>query len=76
MPDAMDHVQQLTDDLAADALKRHRQRAKTQGRTHCANLECGEPISQLRQQAGAQLCLDCQREEEEAERQRHARRAW
>lgn len=74
MPDAMDHVQQLTDDLAADALKRHRQRAKTQGRTHCANLECGEPISQLRQQAGAQLCLDCQREEERQAALRRTRR--
>ncbi|EIL99129.1 hypothetical protein [Rhodanobacter thiooxydans] len=31
------------------------------GRTHCANAECGEPIVQVRQQMGAQLCIDCQR---------------
>jgi RNA polymerase-binding transcription factor DksA len=31
------------------------------GRTHCANADCGEPIASVRQQMGAQLCIDCQR---------------
>lgn len=32
---------------------------KTQGLTHCAQPECGEPISALRQEMGARLCMDC-----------------
>lgn len=32
-----------------------------QGRTHCANLDCGEPIAMVRQQIGASLCIECQR---------------
>jgi hypothetical protein len=34
------------------------------GRAHCANLDCGEPIAPVRQQMGAQLCIDCQRDAE------------
>lgn len=37
----------------------NRQRAG-KGRTHCMNLECGEPISAVRQQMGAVRCIDCQ----------------
>lgn len=38
------------------------------GRVTCANLACGEPITPVRQQLGAQLCLDCQqRAEREAQ---------
>jgi len=36
------------------------------GRTHCANMDCGEPILPVRQQMGAQLCIDCQRASERA----------
>lgn len=36
----------------------------TAGRSHCANPECGEPITPLRQQLGALLCIDCQRDRE------------
>lgn len=35
------------------------------GRTHCANADCGEPIAPVRQQMGAQLCIDCQRASEQ-----------
>ena len=42
------------------------------GRTTCANLTCGEPISPMRQAMGAQRCLDCQqRAEREAQRWAH-----
>jgi hypothetical protein len=34
------------------------------GRSHCANADCGEPIAPLRQQLGAVLCIDCQRDAE------------
>lgn len=64
MPDAMDHVQQLTADLTADALKRHASRPKLAGRTHCGNLDCDQAIAPQRQVLGAQLCLHCQRLEE------------
>lgn len=29
------------------------------GLTHCERLDCGEPISETRQQMGACLCIDC-----------------
>ncbi|WEN13684.1 hypothetical protein PY254_10540 [Rhodanobacter sp. AS-Z3] len=35
------------------------------GRTHCANLDCGEAIAPIRQQMGATLCIDCQRDAEQ-----------
>lgn len=34
------------------------------GRTHCINLDCGEPIATARTAMGAQRCMDCQREHE------------
>lgn len=37
---------------------------RTVGRSHCANPDCGEPIAPLRQQLGAVLCIDCQRDAE------------
>ena len=64
MPDSMDRVQQLADDHAADALKRHSSRPRLAGRSTCGNLDCGEGISSERQALGAQLCLTCQRAEE------------
>ena len=64
MPDAMDRVQQLAEDHAADALKRHADRPQTAGRRMCANIDCGEPISDYRRQLGATLCLACQNGEE------------
>lgn len=73
MPDAMDHAQQLNADHVADALNRHAAQPRPAGRTMCANLDCGEPISDYRRQSGAQLCLACQHAEERAAR--HFR-AW
>ena len=64
MPDAMDKMQTFNDDHTADALKRHADRPKTEGRTHCAVLDCREPIFDARRLLGAQLCLSCQQEEE------------
>lgn len=47
---------------------------KPAGRSICANLDCGEPIASVRQQMGAQLCIECQRDAER-EAQRCARGA-
>jgi RNA polymerase-binding transcription factor DksA len=44
------------------------------GRSHCANIECGEPISDLRRDLGAQFCIDCMHVRE-TEAQRWAPRA-
>lgn len=66
MPDAMDHVQQLAADHAADALARHADRSTPAGRSTCANLDCAEPINQVRRDMGAQLCLECAQAEEAA----------
>jgi len=64
MPDAMDRVQQHAQDLNSDALAEHARRPVVQGRTHCAQQDCGEPIAPARMALGAQLCLDCQHEQE------------
>lgn len=64
MPDAMDAVQSFNDAHAEDALKRHAGRPQLKGRSHCANVDCGEPIGDARQALGAQLCLPCQQAEE------------
>jgi RNA polymerase-binding transcription factor DksA len=64
LPDLMDHVQSFNDDHTADALARHAARPQLKGRTHCANMDCGEPIGDARTALGAQLCLICQKAEE------------
>ncbi len=64
MPDAMDRVQQHNQDLASDALAKHARRVVQAGRTDCANHDCREPIHATRTALGAQLCLDCQTEED------------
>ncbi len=64
MPDAMDHVQQLTDDLTADALARHAAKLVVPGRTACINQDCAAPIAASRTAFGAQRCVVCQREHE------------
>lgn len=66
MGDAMDKVQQLNIDRVSDALARHADRPRLVGRETCANLDCGEAINAIRQQGGAQLCIDCARAEEAA----------
>lgn len=44
-------------------------RAPSQGLAHCDALDCGEPISAMRQQLGARLCIDClTAQEQEARR--------
>lgn len=64
MPDAMDRLQQFNDDQAEDALRRHADRARPAGRTHCAVADCREPIVPERTALGAQLCMECQHEED------------
>lgn len=64
MPDAMDKVQQLNIDRVSDALVRHADRPRPVGRETCANLDCGEAINAIRQQIGAQHCIDCAKAEE------------
>lgn len=39
-------------------------RPPKRGLTHCENVDCGEPISEQRQQLGARMCIDCARDEE------------
>jgi hypothetical protein len=69
----MEQLQQFTLDHVADSLARHADRPKLSGRTRCANVECDALISSARQEIGAQLCLDCQQQEEqEAKRGRRA----
>ncbi len=69
----MDQVQALAEALAEDAVKRHAERPKAVGLSHCDNLDCRQEIHPVRQAAGAVLCIDCQRDEE-AERARKTRR--
>jgi RNA polymerase-binding transcription factor DksA len=64
MPDAMDAVQSFNDEHTEDSLRRHADRPRLKGRSHCANVDCGEPIGDARQALGAQLCLPCQHAEE------------
>lgn len=64
MADSMDAVQQQALDAIEDALHRHQARPVIAGRSSCANLDCGEPIHSARTALGAQLCLECQREQD------------
>lgn len=64
MPDAMDRLQQFNDDQAEDALKRHADRARPEGLTHCEVADCREPIAPARTALGARLCMECQKAEE------------
>ncbi|MFN3310108.1 MAG: hypothetical protein ACK40R_00180 [Thermomonas sp.] len=64
MADDMDRVQQHVEDCARDALAAHALRPQQEGRTSCANLDCGEAIAPVRTALGAQLCLACQSAEE------------
>lgn len=64
MPDAMDHVQAVADAYTEDALRRHANRPRPSGLSHCENQDCGEPISAERQAMGARLCVPCARAEE------------
>ena len=64
MSDAMDAAQQLAGDLAEDAVRQHATRPCLVGRSTCANLDCGEAISAKRASLGAQLCFECQVEDE------------
>lgn len=64
MPDVMDHVQQLNDDLTADALARHAAKLVVPGRATCINQDCGAAITATRTALGANRCVECQREHE------------
>lgn len=64
MTDEMDRVQQHVEDCARDALAAHALRQRPEGRTTCANLDCGDAIAPMRTALGAQLCLACQAAEE------------
>lgn len=62
MPDFMDAVQErvLAETEAVLAARGDR----PEGRSQCADDDCGAPISDERMALGAQLCLDCQRASE------------
>jgi RNA polymerase-binding transcription factor DksA len=61
--DSIDVAQRRQQEAIDQALAARRQ--PVAGRAHCANADCGEPISKVRQQMGAQLCIDCQRDREQ-----------
>ncbi|WP_101926988.1 MULTISPECIES: hypothetical protein [Luteimonas] len=66
MADDADRVQDMTERQMANALE-HRARVQANGRpglTHCEQLDCGMPISALRTQMGARLCVPCANDEE------------
>ncbi|GAB3335199.1 hypothetical protein GCM10027359_08650 [Marilutibacter aestuarii] len=73
MPDQMDQVQAMNELHTENALRTHARRERSQGLTHCENLDCGEPIAAVRQAMGARLCVPCQKGEEAAAAHQ---RAW
>ena len=50
---AQQRQQQVIDDVLAQ------RRALPVGLTHCEQVDCRAPISAMRQQLGARLCIDC-----------------
>lgn len=68
MADQVDDAQVVNDLHIAAALQLHSTRHREPGRSMCANLDCGEPISDYRRQCGAQLCVACQNAEEQQAR--------
>lgn len=62
MPDAMDAVQERTLRELGE-IEAHRPRLQV-GRTHCHRADCGEPIAPQRTALGAQLCMECQHEQD------------
>lgn len=69
--DDADRVSDMDARQLSGALAHHARRPRAAGRATCANLDCAAPIASLRQQIGAQLCIDCANEEEA--RARHMR---
>lgn len=61
-------VAQRRQQEAIDHALAARQTQSVPGRTHCAKAACGEAIVPVRQQMGAQLCIDCQRDAEQEAR--------
>jgi RNA polymerase-binding transcription factor DksA len=68
MADQVDDAQVINDLHLEAALRKHSARPRAAGRNMCANLDCGEPISDYRRQGGAQLCVACQHAEEQQAR--------
>ena len=63
MSDTMELVQEQRDFLNEIAVQQCVSRArKPLGQKECE--ECGEPITRLRQQLGATLCIECQSDKE------------
>ncbi len=76
MPDAMDRVQQHAQDMVDDAMRARDGKSQLPGRDTCASLDCELDISPQRKAIGAQLCIDCQRDEEAAAKRGPVRGAW
>lgn len=64
MVDDVDRMVSMEERQLENALAHHAQRPQAEGRTLCANEDCGETIAPTRQALGAQLCLDCAKAEE------------
>lgn len=63
--DIIDVAQRRQQEEIEHALSARRSGAPDKpARTHCVRADCGEPISDVRQQMHAQLCIDCQRDAE------------
>ena len=63
MPDAMDAVQERVLREERELLEQRRT-PRPAGLTHCRRHDCREPIAPPRTALGAQLCLECQHEQD------------
>jgi|GEM_PF-2166373 len=66
MPDAIDHMQDVTERHVENSLRTHAraQANRPPGLTHCEQEDCRAPIATLRQQMGARLCIECAKADE------------
>ncbi len=69
MADQIDEAQGISDRHLDAALRNHADRSQPVGRRMCANLDCGDPISDYCRLHGAQLCLAGQGDEENRAKQ-------
>lgn len=66
MTDVIDVAQRRQQEEIDHALAARKPVTELPLRLCCVNPDCGEPISDVRQLMHAQLCLDCQRDAEQA----------
>ncbi|MCD9097064.1 hypothetical protein [Luteimonas fraxinea] len=66
MPDAIDHMQDVTERHVENSLTAHAraQASRPPGLTHCEQDDCRTAITPLRREMGARLCIECAQAEE------------